>query len=171
MNKTLTFLSLIMFAFGLTVANGHTEETMSMTKGFDRPYEVSGVMGTFVKSPQGEYLGRIDDFVFDTEGRISFAILAHGGFLKFGEKRVAIPFNALSYNKEPKHFVLDVTREKLESAPAFSRRTLGDPQWAEDAYRYFGQQPYWTERGFKGGAGETMKEEHTIEFEYIFPYP
>jgi len=135
---------------------------MSVTKGWDRPYEISEIMGTHVKNTQGEYLGRIDDLVFDQEGRVSFAILAHGGFMRMGEKLVAIPFTALSFHKEPKHFVLDVTRERLESAPAFSRSTLGDQKWAEDVYRYFGQQPYWTL------GGEATKE-HAAEYEYVYP--
>jgi hypothetical protein len=29
---------------------------------------------------------------------------------------------------------------------------LNNPRWAGDVYRYFGQQPYWTE---KGGMGPT----------------
>jgi hypothetical protein len=50
----------------------------------------------------------------------------------------------LSYVEEPKHFVLNATEEKIQSAPLFSRKTLDDPKWAENVYQYFGQQPYWT---------------------------
>ncbi len=122
------------------------KEAVSMTTRWQRPYEVSEILGTHAMNPHGEDLGRISDLVFDTEGRISFAILAHGGFLRIGEKRTAIPFPALSYESNEKHFVLDATRERLEAAPVFSKKTLGDLQWAEEVYRYFGQQPYWTER-------------------------
>ena len=57
-----------------------------MTKGWNRPYEVTEIVGTQVRDPQGEEVGKIDDLVFDTEGRISFAIVGYGGFLRMGPK-------------------------------------------------------------------------------------
>jgi sporulation protein YlmC with PRC-barrel domain len=130
---------------GKGTATDKREERMAMTYGSGRLHEVTEILGNHVMNSQGEDLGRINDLVFDSEGRVSFAVLAHGGFLRIGEKLTAIPFNTLSYEDKEKHFVLDVTREKLESAPAFSRKTLSDLRWAEDVYRYFGQQPYWSE--------------------------
>lgn len=54
--------------------------------------------------------------------------------------------------------------ERLESAPRFRLSDLAKQEWAEDVYRYFGQQPYWTEGG--GAVTEPMKK--TIEeFEYF----
>ena len=117
---------------------------ISMTKGWNRPYEVTEIVGTRVRDPQGEEVGKIDDLVFDTEGRISFAIVGYGGFLGMGQKLVAVPVNSLSYGEEPRHFVLNTSREKIQSAPLFSSKALDDPEWTKDVYRYFGQQPYWT---------------------------
>ena len=117
---------------------------ISMTKGWNRPYGASEIVGTQVKNPQGEVMGKIDDLVFDDEGRISFAILGYGGFLGIGQNLVAIPITSLSYVEEPKHFVLNTTEENIQSAPHFSKKALDDPGWANDFYRYFGQQPYWT---------------------------
>jgi sporulation protein YlmC with PRC-barrel domain len=118
---------------------------ISMTKGWSRPYGVTEIVGTQVRNPEGEELGKIDDLVFDTEGRISFAIVGYGGFLGMRQNLVAVPVNSLSYVEgQPSHFVLNATREKIESAPLFSRKTLDDPKWAMDVYRYFGQQPAWT---------------------------
>lgn len=164
MNRILTFLSLIaLFAFVLMVANAHAAEPIST--GWDRSYEVSEILQAYVMNPQGQYLGRINDLVFDSEGHISFAILARPGILGIHGKLVAIPFNALSYKNKEKHFVLDASRERLEGAPVFTKKDLGDRKWAEDVYRYFGQQPYWTEGGFKGGT----VEEYPFEYEYIHP--
>jgi sporulation protein YlmC with PRC-barrel domain len=117
---------------------------ISMTKGWTRPYEFTDLAGTPVRNLQGEEVGKIDDFVFDSEGRISFAIVGYGGFLGIGQNLVAVPVNSLSYGEDPRHFVLDTTKEKIQSAPLFSRKTLDDPNWANSVYRYFGQQPSWT---------------------------
>ena len=117
---------------------------ISMTKGWNRPYEATEIVGTKVKDPQGAEVGKIDDLVFDNEGRISFAIVGYGGFLGFDQNLVAVPVDSLTYVDEPRHFVLDATKEKVQSAPLFSKKTLNDPGWADGVYRFFGQQPYWT---------------------------
>lgn len=118
---------------------------ISMTRGWNRPYEASEIVGTQVKDSQREVVGKIDDLVFDDEGRISFAILGYGGFLGIGRSLVAVPITSLSYVEEPRHFVLNTTEENIHSAPLFSKKVLNDPNWANGFYRYFGQQPYWTQ--------------------------
>ncbi|MGZ3524012.1 MAG: PRC-barrel domain-containing protein [Thermodesulfobacteriota bacterium] len=117
---------------------------LSMTKGWNRPYGASEIVGTQVKNPQGEVMGKIDDLVFDDEGRISFAILGYGGFLGIGQNLVAVPITSLFYAGESRDFVLNATKENIQSAPLFSKKALDDPGWANGFYRYFGQQPYWT---------------------------
>jgi sporulation protein YlmC with PRC-barrel domain len=117
---------------------------LSMTKGWNRPYGASEIVGTRVKNTQGEVVGKIEDLVFDDEGRISFAVLGYGGFLGIGQNLVAVPITSLSYREEPRHFVLNAMKEDIQSAPLFSKKALDDPRWANDFYRYFGQQPYWT---------------------------
>ena len=117
---------------------------ITMTEGWNRPYAANEIVGTQVKNPQGEIVGKIDDLVFDDEGRISFAILGYGGFLGIGRNLVAVPITSLSYAEEPRHFVLNATKEDIQDAPFFSKKALNDPDWANEFYRYFGQQPYWT---------------------------
>jgi hypothetical protein len=142
MKRTITTIGLIfLLGFGLMVFDSYGEEPA--LKGLHSPFEVGQILGSSVMNAQKEYLGSINDFIIDNE-RITFAILSHGGFWGIGRKLVAIPFGALSYEKMDRHFVLDISREKLESAPRFDRNTdLGNRQWAEDVYRYFGLQPYW----------------------------
>jgi sporulation protein YlmC with PRC-barrel domain len=114
-----------------------------------RPYEISQLYGSYVKNPQGEYLGRIEDFIIEKD-RISYLIVVHGGFVGMGGKLIAVPFEACSFDPKGPGFVLNVSREKMGSAPAFFRSTdLASRKWAEDSYRFFGLQPYWTEQGYK----------------------
>jgi hypothetical protein len=104
-----------------------------------RAYTVREIIGTGVMNPQGEEFGKVNDYVIDTNGRVPFAVLS------YSEKLVAIPFETLTYSTEGKHLVLDLAREKLDSAPAFDESALADRKWVEDAYKHFGLAPYWTE--------------------------
>ena len=117
---------------------------ISMIKGWNRPYEATEVVGTKVRDPQGEEVGKIEDLVFDDEGRISFAIVGYGGFLGIGQNLVAVPVNSFSYNEESRHFVIDATKGRTQSAPLFSKKALHNPGWPDGIYLYFGQQHYWT---------------------------
>jgi hypothetical protein len=108
---------------------------------WERAYTVSEMIGMGVMNPQGEEFGRVNDFVIDTNGRVPFTVLS------YGEKLVAIPFETLTYSTEGKQLVLDLAREKLDSAPAFDKSVLADRKWAEDTYKRFGQAPYWNEAG------------------------
>jgi sporulation protein YlmC with PRC-barrel domain len=139
------------------------------SQGLGGPFEMSELTGTHVKNLEGEYLGKISDFVLDHEGRIAFAIIAHGGFLGMGEKSVAIPFHTLSYDQEERFFTVDISRERFASAPTFDRHMLSRT-WAEDAYRYFGLQPYWTEGAWELPAmKESEKEGGMRDFPEEFP--
>ncbi len=110
-----------------------------------KPASLSALMGVFVSNPKGEPLGRVTDFVIDPQGHVTFVVLAHGGFLGFGEREVAVPFNLFAFDRQRRHFVLDLTKEKLDGAPMFAARDLYSEKWAEQDYRYFGEAPYWTE--------------------------
>ena len=103
-------------------------------------------VGKEVKNTQGDFLGTVRDFVSDSQGRVSFAIVGHGGFLGFFEKKVAVPYSALSYDKEKEYFTCSINKDRFASAPEFKdEAVLQDKAFAEEVYRYFGQQPYWTE--------------------------
>jgi hypothetical protein len=96
---------LAVFALGLFAASAYAGEEMAA--GFNRPYGLTEVVGSEVKNLQGGYLGRITDLVIDPHGRVAFAVLAHGGFLRMGETSVAIPFEALTFDQKettcPRH--------------------------------------------------------------------
>jgi len=43
-----------------------------------------------------------------------------------------------------------MTSERLASAPSFDQnKAMTNPKFAEDVYRYFGLEPYWTEQEHK----------------------
>jgi sporulation protein YlmC with PRC-barrel domain len=150
MGKIGLFGFIVALCLALFVTGANAEEQMVSAMG--RAFGANEIMGVHVKNPQGDVLGRISDLVVDSEGRIALAVLSHGGFLRIYEKETAIPFRALKYDPIAKHLILDISKEKLAVAPAFKMSDLSAQGGAEDFYRYFGQQPYWSEEGelFKG---------------------
>jgi len=109
-------------------------------------YELKLLLNYEVKNHQGQFLGRIQDFVIDSNGRVVFAIISKPGRLGIRGEPVAVPFHTLSFGSGKNELVLDISREKFASAPRYDRKTdLENSAQAANIYRYFGVQPYWTE--------------------------
>jgi sporulation protein YlmC with PRC-barrel domain len=159
MKKIVSLIAVLaILAFGLPVATLYASESNS--KGWDRSYQVSEIIGSWVMNHQGKYLGKVQDFVFDPDGHVVFAIIGYSRFnwRLIGENSVAVPFNALVYDRNVKHpvVVVDISWEKFQSAPRFAKTDLMDRQREEQVFRYFGQQPYWTEGGSAGMRSRSM---------------
>jgi sporulation protein YlmC with PRC-barrel domain len=150
MKKIVNIIVVIsILTFGLLVAAVCASESAS--KGWDRSYQTSEIIGLWVMNHQERYLGRVQDLVVDPDGHVIFAIIGYTRFnwKLIGENSVAVPFNALVYERNAKHpaVMVDISLEKFHSAPRFSKADLMDRQREAEVYRYFGQQPYWTEGG------------------------
>ena len=146
MAKIAGWLIAMFIAMGFAAANVYSAEQMTATHtDLGRPSTVHSLIGSWVSNSKGEDLGRVTDFVIDSQGRVTFVVIAYGGFLRIGGREVAVPFTSFAYDRESRHFVLDMSKERLASAPAFSARSLYNEKWAEEVYRHFGQAPYWTE--------------------------
>jgi hypothetical protein len=142
MKKAVSVL-LVAVVFGLALA-AHAYAMGSMhKKDLMANYDVNHLIGSQVTNPAGETLGAIHDFVIDQEGRVVFAVLDHEG------KFVAIPFTALTISgtkPEEMRVLLNTDMRKLDGAPEYDMaKAMTDRKWAGEVYRYFGQQPYWTE--------------------------
>jgi len=107
--------------------------------------ENKGFMGAEVRLPTGEEAGRINDFVIDSsDGHIAFLVLYDVPGRE--SSLIAVPFSTLSIRGE-NDFVLNTTRDRLALSYDFDASgDLSNPRWAGDVYRYFGVQPYWTEK-------------------------
>jgi sporulation protein YlmC with PRC-barrel domain len=144
MRKIVSALAvLLVLSFGLFEAGSYAE-TIG-TEGW-HIYELKPLLTYGVKNPQGQYLGRMQDFVIDSNGRVIFAVITKPGMLGIRGEPVAVPFQALSFGSGKNELVLDMSREKFASAPRYDRKTdLENSAEAANIYRYFGVQPYWTE--------------------------
>lgn len=83
---------------------------------------------TTVLNGKGEIIGRIEDIILDSRGQAVAVAVGVGGFLRVGQKIVAVPYNAIQIGpivNGRRLVVLDVTREQLAAAPAFKATEPG----------------------------------------------
>ena len=160
MSKIFTILAVVcLLGFGFVGGpNGSSARAQTgLTSG------AADLIGTQVTNPAGEILGSISDLVFDPKGRPVAAILYQGDLEDFDVTRqVAVPFSVLSISEmrsSQMSVVLNIVEEELYSAPRFDKtrdlKVMNDMQWAAGVYRYFGQQPYWTEKESEEAAPTT----------------
>ncbi len=110
---------------------------------------VSTLIGSRVINPAGDDLGKIEDIAIDMASeRIAYAVLSFGGFLGFGSKYFALPWEALRLSSAEEAFILHVDRAVLEKAPGFDKDQWpesADRQWGAGIYSHYGYRPYWEE--------------------------
>lgn len=98
--------------------------------------------GSSVSNPAGEDLGRIEDFMLNVEnGEVGYAVLSFGGFLGMGDKLFAVPMRALHLDRDEKHFVLNMDKERLKDAPGFDKDhwpDMADPKFSSQLFTYYG---------------------------------
>lgn len=105
------------------------------------------VIGKKVVNLAGEDSGEIKEVVIDaTAGRVTYAILAFGGFLGLGDKLFAVPWGRLNYDRTKDAFVMKVNKELLKNAPGFDKNNwpdMSDPTRLSEIYKYYSSEPYW----------------------------
>src|SRR5512141_1018791 len=110
--------------------------------GVRRVMSATSLMGDKVVNPQGEELGKIEEFMIDLDtGCIAYAVLSFGGFLGLGDKLFAIPVQALAIDEDKKCFILNVAKEKLKSASGFDTDNwpdMANQEWGAVVYEYYG---------------------------------
>ena len=140
----------------MKIANGTTEMYKSDTIGGVQPEAGEGpgpfvmgastLIGNEVVDHQAEVLGKVTEIMLDVlSGRLAYAVLSFGGFLGMGEKLFAVPWSALVLDTMNKRFMLDVDKERFESAPGFDKNhwpDMANPEWAADIHAYYGRAMY-----------------------------
>jgi sporulation protein YlmC with PRC-barrel domain len=75
-----------------------------------------------VYDPSDSKIGEIMDVLVDREGKIDVLIVGVGGFVGLGEKDVAVPFNAVQFQKKDDNTwypVMNTTKDALKAAPGY----------------------------------------------------
>ena len=112
-----------------------------------RTLSASSINGTSVKNLAGTDLGNIQDLMINTNnGDIAYAVLSFGGFLGFGDKYFAIPWEAFTMDPYKECLVLSVPEEKLKNAPGFDKDNWPSHATHEhltNVYNHYGYRPNW----------------------------
>jgi sporulation protein YlmC with PRC-barrel domain len=107
----------------------------------------SALTGHKVFNRNGETLGAIGEILLDVpRGRIAYAVMGVGGFLGVGERRLAVPFTALTLDTDRRCFLMDAALQAFETAPTIDESRwppTPDLAWHEEVHRYYGARPYW----------------------------
>jgi len=87
--------------------------------------QAQSVLGRDVRSSAGENMGRIVDVIVDRSGRVRAAVIDFGGFLGVGSRKIAVDWNALSFDRDTSKrdvVTLELTRDQVKAAPEYKDR-------------------------------------------------
>jgi hypothetical protein len=99
------------------------------------------VEGTPVFNPQGEKLGTIRAVMIGkVDGRVRYAVLSFGGFLELHAHVYPIPWELLHYDVDLNGYVVKLTKEELQGAPAL---TVDDTERPIDREHEQAMTSYW----------------------------
>jgi sporulation protein YlmC with PRC-barrel domain len=120
---------------------------------YRRVLAASTLAGDAVENSAGEGLGKVDEIMIDIPtGRVAYAVLSFGGFLRMGNKLFAVPWDVLKVDEDKKCFILDLEKSLLENAPGFDKDNwpdMADQSWGRQIYSYYGRTPYWENENFE----------------------
>jgi sporulation protein YlmC with PRC-barrel domain len=107
--------------------------------------QVSKIVGTRVKSPQGEEIGVVKDVVIDrSTGCMAYTVLstAEGGARAAGSGRlVAVPWAVYSPTSDVSALTVTIDRDRIYNAPAFDYARIDEysrTDYITNVYSYYG---------------------------------
>lgn len=108
---------------------------------------------TKVLNHAGKSLGHIETLMIDVRlGKITYAVLSFGGFMGFGDKLFAIPWESLGLDTNEEAFLLNVDEERLRRMPGFDKDDW--PDFADERFQAtiheFYADPSWKGVGHVG---------------------
>src|SRR6266540_7138407 len=143
--KTLFLTGAAIAILGLAAASisGQTQST-----GGAAYIQSSKLVGTKVKSSQGEEIGIIKDVVLDRNtGCMAYTVLSTGGTgarVSAGGKMVAVPWAVYSPTSNVSELIVTVDRERIYNAPVFDYARIEEysrPDYITNVYSYYGVSP------------------------------
>lgn len=110
----------------------------------DTEEAATDIRGAKVYGPNDHKLGEIDDVVFDEgSGAIVFVVVDTGGWLS-SKKFIVPPEEIRPSLQHEDDFLVDLTKEQIETFPAYDGRALtSEEKWADYERRYRSK---WVER-------------------------
>jgi sporulation protein YlmC with PRC-barrel domain len=120
---------------------------MPTPSGHTTAIRASRVIGTGVYNSAGDKIGEVEDVMLDkTSNKIMFAVVGFGGVMGLGEKYHPIPWSVLDYNENKGGYIVPITKEQLEKAPADSIKELSKNDggnFRTSSYNYYKVERDW----------------------------
>jgi sporulation protein YlmC with PRC-barrel domain len=140
--KTSLIMGAALAILGLAAAPliAQTQTTTSSTStGY---VQTSKIIGTKVKTSQGEEVGVVKDVVLDRgNGCMAYTVLSTGGSgtrLTGQSKMVAVPWSVYTTSPDASYLTVSVERDRIYNAPVFEYSHIGDTTYATNVYSHFG---------------------------------
>jgi hypothetical protein len=104
------------------------------------------VEGTAVYGADQQKIGSLQRVMIDKiSGKVAYAVISFGGFLGMGEDYYPVPWQTLKYDTNLGGYLTNLTSDRLQNAPKYSKST--DWNWNRDndqrVYDYYKARPYW----------------------------
>jgi sporulation protein YlmC with PRC-barrel domain len=144
--KTLIICGVLTAFLSSTVAS-MSAQTQGTTSSSTAYIEASKIVGTRVKSSDGQEVGTIKDVVLDRNtGCMAYTVVssAGGGASARGGKMVAVPWAVYSPTSDVSELVVTVDRERIYNAPVFDYARIDEfsrPEYITGVYSYYGVSP------------------------------
>jgi sporulation protein YlmC with PRC-barrel domain len=120
---------------------------MPTASGHTAAIRATRVIGTPVKDATGNRIGDVEDVMLDKQSNgIMFGVLSIGGFLGIGEKYHPVPWSLLRYDEQDGNYVVNLSKDQLKSAPAYSIDELSKADgisYRDAAFEYYKAPRYW----------------------------
>lgn len=116
-----TLLGAALLAMVASAAAIAAESSAFKTTQAAEEWRIANYVGKPILNDKGEKIGNIDDVLFDRTGKITTVVIGVGGFLGLGEKKVALPFEAITYSETAgkREIMVPLSKEALQTAPEF----------------------------------------------------
>ena len=149
MNKIYLAAFVTLLSVGLAASASYAAGTAG--KGGFMTFNSLDLIGVPVKSPQGRFLGLVNEVMIDSHGQ-AFAVVNHGDEDIYGPGGVntPVPIAALRISETrsgKERIVLNTDTEHLDFAPYLDPSKMNNPQYEANIDMYFGLQPSWSEGG------------------------
>lgn len=120
---------------------------MPTASGHTTAIRAKKVIGTSIKDSSGATIGKVEDIVLDKlSNNIMFTIVGFGGLLGMGEKYHPVPWSILDYDEREGGYVVNLTKDQLQRAPAYSMEELtaaDGMQFRAKVYDFYDAPRYW----------------------------
>src|SRR5437867_5696684 len=146
--KTLFSLGAFVAVLGLAGASTFAQTQSTTTSSSTTYVQTSKLVGTKVKSSQGEEIGVLKDVVLDRNtGCMAYTVLSTGGCgarVSRGGEMVAVPWTVYSPTSDLSVMTVTVDRDRIYNAPVFDYARIEEysrPEYISSVYSYYGVSP------------------------------